>query len=174
LILDGEIGISDQDEKISGLIEEVGCSVVLVVNKWDTQKSNPAFTKELAAERIRGKMAYLKYAPLVFVSAKRRQGFADLGDLLEEILHQRRLKIPTHEFTEWVRQESTIHNPMNAKFYMCHQVGRNPPSFVCHVNDPEKIHFSLKRHLINAIRERWGYMGSPIRMTFVAGKSPSK
>ncbi len=170
LVLDGETGVSDQDEKIGGLIEEVGCSVILVVNKWDVQKNNREFTPELAAERIRAKMAYLKYAPILFVSALRNRGLDSLGELLEEVLHQRKLKIPTREFSEWVREKTTVNNPMNAKFYMCHQSGRNPPTFVCHVNDTKKIHFSLKRHLINALREKWGYMGSPVRMLFIEGK----
>jgi GTP-binding protein len=171
LLLDGERGTTEQDEKIGGLIEEAGCSVILAINKWDTQRKNPKFTKEMAAERIRGKMAYLKYAPIMFVSAKEGRGFEDLGDLVSDILHQRQLKIPTHEFTEWVRREATVHNPMNAKFYMCHQAGRNPPTFVCHVSDPEKVHFSLRRHLVNTLRERWGFMGTPVRMLFVEGKS---
>lgn len=171
LLLDGERGTTEQDEKIGGLIEEAGCSVILAINKWDTQRKNPKFTKEMAADRIRGKMAYLKYAPIMFVSAKEGRGFEDLGDLVSDILHQRQLKIPTHEFTEWVRREATVHNPMNAKFYMCHQAGRNPPTFVCHVSDPDKVHFSLRRHLVNTLRERWGFMGSPVRMLFVQGKS---
>jgi GTP-binding protein len=171
LLLDGEKGTTEQDEKIGGLIEDAGCSVILAINKWDTQKKNPNFTKEMAADRIRAKMAYLRYAPIMFVSAKEGRGFEDLGDLVSDILHQRQLKIPTHEFTEWVRREATVHNPMNAKFYMCHQAGRNPPTFVCHVSDPEKVHFSLRRHLVNQLRERWGFMGSPVRMLFVEGKS---
>ena len=171
LVLDGEKGITDQDEKIGGLIEEAGCSVVLAVNKWDTQSKNQAFSKEVAAERIRKKMGYLHYAPIVFMSALRKQGLGGLGDLLEEIIHQRQLKVATHEFTEWVREESTIHNPANAKFYLCHQSGRNPPTFVCHVNDPDKIHFSLRRHLVNALRERWGFMGTPVRMLFLEAKN---
>ncbi|MCM2278335.1 MAG: ribosome biogenesis GTPase Der [Oligoflexia bacterium] len=174
LLLDGEKGITDQDEKIGGLIQEAGCGVILALNKWDTQKRNPKFTQEMAAERVRKTMAYLNYAPILFVSAKERTGFQDLGELIMEILHQRQLKIPTHEFTEWVRQESTIHNPKNAKFFLCHQAGKYPPTFICHVNDPERVHFSLKRHLINALRERWGYMGSPVRLLFVRGKSREK
>jgi GTP-binding protein len=170
LLMDGEEGIAEQDEKIGGLIEELGCSVILMMNKWDTHKHS-GFSREDAAARIRGKMAYLKYAPILFVSAKKHEGLDDLGDLLEEILHQRRLKIPTHEFTKWVRNEATIHNPENAKFYMSHQAGRHPPTFVCHVSDPEKVHFSLRRHLVNALRERWGFMGTPIRMVFVKGGS---
>lgn len=171
LVLDGETGTSDQDEKIGGLIEEVGCSVILLMNKWDTQRKNPGFTRELAATRIRKEMGYLKYAPIVFASALQGKGISELGDLLEEIIHQRQLKITTHDFTEWIRKEITIHNPMNAKFFLCHQSGRHPPTFVCHVNDPEKVHFSLRRHLVNAMREKWGYMGTPIRLLFIEGKN---
>jgi GTP-binding protein len=170
LLLDGEEGLADQDEKIGGLIEEVGCSVIIMMNKWDTQR-HTGFKQEDAAERIRGKMAYLRYAPILFVSAMKKQGLDDLGDLVEEILHQRKLKIPTHEFTEWVKKEATVHNPENAKFYMSHQAGRHPPTFVSHVSDPEKVHFSLRRHLVNTLREKWGFMGTPIRFIFVKGAS---
>jgi len=167
LLLDGETGVTDQDEKIAGMIEEIGCSVILVVNKWDTQKNNPKFTKEEAAERIRGKMAFIRYAPILFISAIKGQGIEPLADLVEEILNQRQLKVATHEFTEWIRKESTVHNPGNVKFFLCHQSGRHPPTFVCHVNHPDKIHFSLKRYLMNTLREKWGYMGTPVRLLFI-------
>jgi GTP-binding protein len=81
LLLDGEEGIADQDEKIGGLIEEVGCSVIIMMNKWDTQRRT-GFKTEDAADRIRGKMAYLRYAPILFVSAKKDEGLDDLGDLV--------------------------------------------------------------------------------------------
>lgn len=164
LVLDGETGISDQDEKIAGMIEEQGCSFIIAINKWDTQSKNPAFTTELAAERIRKQIPFLSYAPIVFISALHNKGLENLGDLIEDILSQRKVKIPTREFTEWVRQKATVHNPKNAKFFLCHQTGRNPPTFVCHVSDADKVHYSLSRHLVNAIRERWGYMGTPIRL----------
>ena len=171
LVIDGESGSTDQDEKIGGMIEDAGVSVIIAVNKWDTQRGNKDFSKEDAAERIRKKFGFLQYAPLLFMSALRRQGLNGLGDLIDEILHQRQLKLPTHEFTEWVRHESTIHNPQNAKFYLAHQSGRHPPTFVVHVNDPNRVHFSLRRHMVNALRERWGFMGSPVRLLFVEGKN---
>jgi GTP-binding protein len=167
LMLDGEAGMTDQDEKIAGLIEEVGCSVILAMNKWDTQKGKKDFSQKQAAEQIRYNFGFLKYAPIMFVSAKEGTGFKDLGDLIYDIIAQRRVKIPTHEFTEWVRATSEIHNPYNVKFYMCHQVSRHPPTFVCHVSQPHKVHFSLERHLVNAMRERWGFMGTPVRLLCV-------
>lgn len=174
LVLDASQGVLDQDEKIGGLIEEAGCSVILILNKWDTQKKNLEFTREEASTRVRGKMRFLKYAPLVFTSGLERKGLSGLGELATEILHQKSLKVPTNEFSKFVRKESLIHNPRNAKFYLCHQTGRNPPTFVCHVSDPEKVHFSLKRHILNAMRERWGFMGSPVRLHFLASKSDRK
>ncbi|MGE0615069.1 MAG: ribosome biogenesis GTPase Der [Bacteriovoracia bacterium] len=174
LMIDGEEGPSDQDEKIGSLIEEAGCSMIVAVNKWDTQKSNPGFTKKIAVEWIQTRMTYLNYAPLIFISAKNGTGFKDLGDLMHDILEQRRVKIDTREYTEWVRKESEIHNPHGAKFYMCHQSGSHPPSFVGHVNDPKKIDFSLKRHLVNAMRSRWGFMGSPVRLHFVKSRNRSE
>jgi len=167
LLLDGEIGTSEQDEKIGGLIEEVGCGVILAINKWDTQAGKKAFGQKEATARVRKKFGFLKYAPIIFLSALEGEGFEHLGDLILDILEQRKVKLHTKEFTEWVRREAEIHNPLNAKFFMCHQSGRHPPTFVCHVNDPDKVHFSLRRHLVNALRERWGFMGSPVRMNFV-------
>ncbi|MGK5083786.1 ribosome biogenesis GTPase Der [Bdellovibrionota bacterium FG-1] len=171
LVIDGESGMTDQDEKIGGLIEEAGVSVVLAVNKWDTQRQNKDFTRDIAAEAVRKEMGFLQYAPIVFMSAKECWGLDELGNLMDDILHQRRLKILTHDLTEWVRHEATIHNPQNAKFFLAHQSGRHPPTFVVHVNDPELIHFSLKRHLVNSLRARWGFMGSPVRLLFVEGKN---
>lgn len=171
LVLNGEEGIGDQDEKIGGIIEEMGCSVILAVNKWDTQVDNADFDEKEASKRIRDAMGFLNYAPIIFISAREKLGLSRLAPLIEDVLHQRKFQIPTHELTEWMRREVDVHNPQNARFYFCHQTGMRPPTIVCHVNDPEKIHFSLKRHLINAARERWGYMGTPLRLLLKQHKS---
>ncbi|NDF15979.1 ribosome biogenesis GTPase Der, partial [bacterium] len=153
----------DQDEKIAGLIEEMGCSVILVLNKWDTQADNEEFSQKLAEEEVRKKIRFLGYAPLVFTTATKSLGLDRLFRMAQYVLEQRSLKVPTKELTEFIRSASEVHNPENAKFYFVHQSGRNPPTFVAHVNDPRKVHFSLSRHLVRAIRERFGFLGSPIR-----------
>lgn len=171
LVLDGETGTTDQDEKIGSLIEEAGCGVVLAINKWDTQSKNPDFKRDMAADYIRKKIAYLRYAPIVFMSAKKGQGIDNLGELFAEILKQRLLRVSTRDLTQWAKRSAEIHNPMAAKFYLTHQAGKNPPTFVFHVNDPNRVHFSLRRHFMNSLRERWGYMGNPVRMHFIEAKS---
>jgi len=175
LVLDGEKGITDQDEKIGGLIEDAGCSVIIAVNKWDTQAKNKGFSKEDAAKRIRAAARFLKYAPIVFISALKNEGIDGLGDLAIEILNQKKVMITTHDLTTWFKHEATVHNPQDAKFYLTHQVSQKPPSFICYVSDPRKIHYSLKRHLVNAMRDQWGFMGSPVWIKFVkSSNSPKK
>ncbi|OFZ80132.1 MAG: ribosome biogenesis GTPase Der [Bdellovibrionales bacterium RIFOXYD1_FULL_53_11] len=175
LMIDAVHGVTDQDEKIGGLLDEAGCGVIVAVNKWDTQKKPDSPDMETAADIVRERMGFLRYAPVIFISATRNEGLEEIGSLAVEILEQRKTRIPTHEFTEWIREESGVHNPRNAKFYMCHQSGRNPPTFVCHVSDPEKVHYSLKGHLVNSMRKRWGFMGNPIRLLFVsAGQGKKK
>ncbi len=170
LVMDGEQGVYEQDEKIAGLIEEMGCSVILVLNKWDTQVGNKDFSQKLAEEEIRKKIRFLGYAPLVFTTAKDSIGLDRLFRVAQAVIEQRSLKIQTKELTEFLRNAAEIHNPNNAKFYFVHQSGRNPPTFVAHVSDPRKIHFSLSRHLVRAIREHYGYLGSPVRMHFLKTK----
>ena len=171
LMMDGEKGIYDQDEKIAGLIEEAGCSVILVLNKWDTQMNNDQFSQKLAEEELRKKIRFLGYAPLVFTTATQSLGLDRLFRVIEVLLEQRRRKLSTRELTDFIRAEAEIHNPFNARFYMIHQSGRNPPTFVAHVNDPKKIDFSLSRHLVRAIRDKWGFQGTPIRFHFIKAKN---
>lgn len=166
LVVDAEIGPSDQEEKIGSLIEEAGLSVIIAVNKWDIidEKQGKRYTPEMAAEHIRTKMAYLRYAPIVFMSGKRKRGYEDLPELINDILEKRRLRIPTKELTEWILAQTERHNPFDAKFYVAEQVSVNPPTMVIRVNDPKRVHFSLERHLINRLREDYGFDGSPVRL----------
>ncbi len=180
LMLDASTGISDQDEKIAGMILDSGRSVIILMNKWDVHENfaekKERFTKEMAAEHIRSKMPFLQFAPLLFVSAHKKTGLKNLGSLIEEVMTQRKTKIQTKELTEWIKNAAQIHNPKNAKFYMSHQSSQNPPTFICHVSDKSRIHFSLERHLVNRIRETWGFMGNPVRLLFKTseGKPPRR
>jgi GTP-binding protein len=171
LMIDAEKGVYDQDEKIAGMIEEAGCSVIIVLNKWDTQVNNNDFSQKLAEEQLRKQIRFLGWAPLVFTTAKDAVGLDRLYRLIQGVLEQRVLKLTTKEITEHIRAEVAIQSPDNAKFYMVQQTSRNPPTFVAHVSDPRKIHFSTVRHLIKTIRERWGYQGTPIRFNLSKAKN---
>jgi GTPase len=145
-------------------VEEAGCSVILVLNKWDTQINNAEFKQGDALDRIRKQIRFMGYAPLVFTTAIEGKGIDRLFRMAVKVLEQREKKVASKEITTFIQDESAIANPENAKFYLVQQIGRKPPRFVAHVNDPDKVHFSLKRHLVNAIRDRFGFSGTPIRL----------
>lgn len=171
LMIDAEKGVYDQDEKIAGLIEEAGCSVILVLNKWDTQVNNKDFSQKEAEEQLREQIRFLGWAPLVFTTAKDGLGLDRLYRLIQGVLEARTLKLTTKEITEHIRNEIEILNPDNAKFYLVQQTSRNPPTFIAQVSNPSKIHFSTQRHLVKTIRQRWGYQGTPIRLNLVKAKN---
>jgi len=164
ILIDGGEGISDQDEKIGGLIEEMGSSVIIVINKWDLQSNNKNFSRKDAEDHIRRKIKFLKYAPIVFMSAINKKGIMQLSKVMKKVLIERDTKIQTHSLTECVKEAVKIQNPKNAKFYYTHQVSRHPPSFACHVNDPRRVPNSLRRQIMNQMRNLWGFSGTPIRL----------
>ncbi len=170
-VIDGETGIADQDEKIGGLITDAGCGVILVINKWDLQANNPKWNRNYAREFITDNMGFLKFAPITFVSALKRKGLRELGKQITRYLDHSAPKIATHEFTQWVRRASEVHNPNHIRFYMGHQTSRHPPTFILHIDDPKKVHYSLKRHLINEMRKRWDFGASPVRLLFTGRRS---
>ncbi len=152
----------------------MGCSVIIVLNKWDTQKNNDDFSQKQAEEMLRKQIRFLGYAPLVFTTAKDGLGLDRLYRMIEMVMDQRQLRLTTREITDFIRAELEVSNPFNAKFYLIQQTGRHPPSFMAHVSDPKKIHFSLSRHLVKAMRQRWGYLGTPIRLNFRKAKNASE
>jgi len=171
LVLDGEKGTSEQDEKIAGMIEKAGCAVVILVNKWDTQKKTSRLIQLEAEKNIRREFKFLSYASILFVSALQKQGLKSLGTVFQKILTQRAQRISTHLLTEKIRHHCVHHSPKDIKVYLCQQVSIQPPTFICHVNQVKKVHFSFHRYLINLIRKSWGYEGSLIRLFFRSGNA---
>lgn len=167
LLIDGDEGVTDQDAKIAGIVEECGKSVILVVNKWDLQRENEHFSEKDAVKLLHKEMGFLKYAPILFVSALEKKGLRQISKVAQDILEQKKVKLETRDLTDWARKEVEVHNPKNAKIYYAHQVSRHPPTIAIYVNHPEKIHFSLKRYLLNSLRKNWGFFGTPVRLKFI-------
>lgn len=161
-MIDGFEGISDQDEKIAGEILRQGKSCVLVVNKWDQCR----IKKEEYAQRVRDTLGFLDFAPILFISAKNGTGLDGIYDLIEEILRQKQTMVPTPELNQFIEQIEGENNPLRAKLYYANQISKNPPTISIAVNDAKKIHFSYEGYLKNTLRSRYGWMGSPLKLTF--------
>ena len=136
MMIDAKEGVTEQDTKIAGEAHDAGKGIIIVVNKWDEiEKDNDTFNK--FKKEIYTKLAYLTYAPIIFISAKTGQRV----DKQPPTDKGRRLKIL------YVTQAST-----------------KPPTFIVFVNNKDLFHFSYERYLVNHIRKEFGLEGSPIRM----------
>ncbi len=168
LVIDGEVGIREQDKNIVGYAVEEGKSIIIVVNKWDLvtkdEKSMQEFTK-----KIRENFKFLSYSPIIFVSAKTKQRVHLLFDEIRRVYNNANKHIPTSIVNEIIL-DAFAYNPTpdfnggRLKIFYANQVSTCPPLFVLFVNNPEFMHFSYRRYLENQIRERIDFEGTPIKI----------
>lgn len=168
LMLDAKEGVTAQDAKIAGEAHEAGKGVIIAVNKWDeVEKDNN--TMEQYKKEVYNKLAYLSYAPIIFISAKTGQRVNKLYEMINMVASQNALRVSTSVLNDVLSEAVTIVQPPTDKgkrlkiFYMT-QATTKPPTFVVFVNDKELFHFSYERYLMNQIRKEFGLTGTPIRM----------
>lgn len=167
IMIDGEVGYTDQDSKIAGLAHEAGKGCIIAVNKWDAVEKNDKTMNEFR-KRLGIEFAFMSYAPIVFISAKTGQRLDRLFELIKHVANQNSMRIKTGMLNELLAQATTRVQPPTDKgrrlkiFYMT-QASTKPPTFVCFCNDAELFHFSYQRYLENRIRETFGLEGTPIR-----------
>jgi GTP-binding protein len=170
MVIDAAEGVTEQDERIAGYIHEAGRGCIFVINKWDTlPKDNATFGAY--TEKIRYGFKYLAYAPIVFVSALSGQRIGKIMSTVDEVMAQYTRRVTTSELNRVFSEATeTHHAPLShgrrVKFYFSTQVATRPPSFVIFTNQPENIHFSYERYLINRFREAFGFSGVPLRLMF--------
>ncbi len=168
VVLDGEQGIIEQDKKIAGYAHQAGRAVVIVVNKWDAVEKDEKTMKEFE-ENIRAHFQFLDYAPIVFLSAKTKKRTHTLLPMIQAASESHSLRVQTNILNDIImdavaRNPTPMHNGKRLKIYYTTQVAVKPPTFVVFVNDPELLHFSYERFLINRIRDAFNFVGTPIKI----------
>jgi len=170
LLIDAVEGITDQDAHIASYILEEAKGVVIVVNKWDLIVKD-AHTVDWYTQHIRESLKFIPYAPLLFVSAKTKEGVDRVLEVALRVREERLRRIPTGELNRMVSEAVVRHAPPSKagkrlKLYYVTQADVDPPTFVFFVNDKRLVHFSYERYLENQIRERFDFEGTPLRLSF--------
>ncbi|MFN3324640.1 MAG: ribosome biogenesis GTPase Der [Bryobacteraceae bacterium] len=157
LVTEAEEGIVGLDATIAGYAHEEGRALVICVNKWDAvqEKNQRAFT-----QKIRDEFKFLDYAPVLFVSAKTGAGVKRLFPTIREVYESASQRVTTGELNRFVE---TLRLEPDVKVKYITQASVRPPTFVLFTQrGPRKLHFSTERYLINRLRERFGFRGTPI------------
>ena len=166
MMIDALEGVTEQDKKIAGYAHDHGKPIVIAVNKWDLVEKDSK-TMDDYIDDIYYEMKFLNYAPITFISAVTGVRVEEALELLEYVIEQSSQRVKTGVLNEVIQEAVQLRQApskkgKSVKIYYASQTGVKPPVFVFFVNDPELMHFAYERYLKNAIRDAFGFLGSPI------------
>jgi GTP-binding protein len=174
LLLDATQGVTDQDAHIAGYILESGRAVVLAVNKWDAVDD---YEREQVQRQIETRLSFLKFAPMHFISAKKRQGLGPVWVSIAAAHKSAMVKMPTPVLTRLLLEAVAFQSPKRAgmfrpKLRYAHQGGMNPPVIVVHGNSLEHVTDAYKRFLEGRFRKEFNLTGTPLRIEMKSSRNP--
>ncbi|HEY2232999.1 MAG TPA: ribosome biogenesis GTPase Der [Candidatus Angelobacter sp.] len=171
LVIDAVEGVTGLDATIGGYAHESGRSVIVIVNKWDLvgpgrKDGRPPADRDLYEKQARRALKFLDYAPMVFVSAAAGKNIDKIFRALELVARERRKRIGTSQMNKFLEsvdftRASVPHRQQVKIFYMT-QAYASPPTFILFTDKDVKLHFSYERFLQNQIRQKFGFVGTPI------------
>jgi GTP-binding protein len=178
LVLDGSRELAAQDAHIAGYAVDAHRPMVVAVNKWDLVDERERAAKDWS-ERIRHRLRFAKEVPIVLISAKTGQRVERLLDLAGKVHAAGGIRVPTPELNRWLQDVSRSERAAPARgrsirLYYATQTGVHPPRFVLFCNEPRHVHFSLRRFLLNSLRQRFGFGPAPIKLEFRARRRPAR
>ena len=170
LVLDATEFVTAQDQHIGGFIDDASRAAVIVINKWDLAPEL-GLNKADAVEAVRNRFRFIPDVPVLFTSALTGWGVEKVLPTILEVYDEFSKQMPRSEVSR-VIFDAMGENPLpgigsqRPRIYRCIQSRTSPPTFEFTARNPDLIHFSYRRYLENRLRERFGFIGSPLRMTF--------
>lgn len=167
ILIDATEGVTEQDTKIAGYVNEQGKGAIIVVNKWDLiEKDDKTMNKFI--DDIRRELPFMAYAPTIFISALTGQRVIKILELVKYVSNQNAMRISTGMVNDIINEAVLMNQPpisggRRLKILYTTQVAVKPPTFALFLNDPSIMHFSYERYLENQLRKSFGFEGTPIR-----------
>lgn len=167
VVIDAIEGVTEQDAKIAGIAHDRGKGIIVAVNKWDAIEKNDKTIYEYT-NKIKNTLSFMPYAEFVFISAKTKQRFPKLFELIDMVRQNQTLRVATGVLNEIMTEAVALQQPPSDKgkrlrLYYITQVAVKPPTFVIFVNDKALMHFSYNRYIENKIREAFGFKGTSLK-----------
>ncbi|KDR94006.1 GTP-binding protein [Peptoclostridium litorale DSM 5388] len=167
IVIDATEGVTEQDTKVAGIAHEEGRACIIVINKWDLVEKETNTMRDYTRE-VRDQLAFLSYAPVMFVSALTKQRLDKMIEKIKFVSNQHAMRVQTGVLNEVIAEAMMLNQPPSdkgkrLKIYYVSQTNIKPPGFTVFINDKELMHFSYQRYLENKIRENFGFEGTPIR-----------
>ncbi len=174
LLIDATQGVSEQDAHIAGYVLESGRAVVVAVNKWDATDD---YQRQTLQRSIETRLAFLKFAPVLHISAIRRQGLNAVWKSIQKAHASATVKMSTPVLTRLIIEAAELQAPrrdgrFRPKMRYAHQGGMNPPLVVIHGTSLDHITASYKRYIEGRLREHFKLEGTPVRIEMRSAANP--
>jgi small GTP-binding protein len=168
LVLDATTGVSDQDAKLAGLIQDKGRACIILVNKWDAVPNKTTHTAGEYVKAIRRDLQFISYAPIIFISALSGQRTHRILSTVDRVRTSYGRRIGTSSLNRWLsavvrRHQPPSHKSKRLKIYYAQQVSVGPPTILLSVNDGKLMQMAYRRFLLNQIRVEFAFEGTPVR-----------
>ena len=173
LLLDATIPFEKQDLTLADLVEQEGRALVIGLNKWDLidNKSDKARELRAEADRLLPQLRGTRVIPVSGLTG------AHVDKLMEAIVATDAIwntRISTGRLNRWLKPVVDTTPPpavsgRQVKIRYITQPKARPPFFVLFGNSVASIPESYKRYLVNGLRETFGLIGVPIRLSMRSG-----
>lgn len=167
MVIDATQGVTEQDSKIAGYIDEKGKAAIIVINKWDAVEKDSGTMNEYIRQ-VREALKFMAYAPVIFISALTGQRTDKVLSTVREVYEQASRRVTTGLLNDVLSDAQAALQPpatsgRRLKIYYATQQDVNPPTFVMFINDERLMHFSYERYLEKQFRKAFGFDGTPLR-----------
>ena len=176
LVIDAVEGVTNLDANIAGYAVDSGCSVIIVVNKWDAVEEKETNTVYEFERSLRNAMKFLDWAPIITTSALTAQRVTKILPLVAKAHEARNQRVQTSMLNRFF--EDAISQPKGGgppspgkssvsrlKVQFITQAGMHPPLFILFTSGGRgKLHFSYLRYIENQLREKFEFFATPIRL----------
>lgn len=167
IVIDAEVGFTEQDSKVAGYAHEQGKGCIVAVNKWDVVEKD-THTMDEFRKKLEDDFSFMSYVPFVFISAKTGLRLNNLFELINKVNSNNCMRISTGMLNDILSYATTRVQPPSdkgrrLKVYYMTQPSTRPPTFIVFVNRADLFHFSYQRYIENQIRGTFGFEGTPIR-----------
>jgi len=157
LVVDATEGVVGADATIAGYAHEEGRAVIIVVNKWDAVDDEKG--KRTFKENLRDELKFLEYAPVIFASAKKGESIRRIYSTIRACFDNASKRVTTGELNRFME---TVECDGDIKVFYLTQASVRPPTFIVFTDKANDLHFSTERFLVNRLRERFGFQGTPV------------
>lgn len=169
LVIDGTIGLTDQDQRVAGMAAERGCAMIIVLNKWDAVDGPDA--KADIRDRVEDRLTFVGYAPVIAISALSGKNVHRIWDALERVYDAYSSTISTSRLNAWLQDIRDFGHTVTKgkkilKLKYMTQTGIQPPQFTFFCNHPELVDPAFERYLENRLRKAFNLEGTPVRLKF--------